>query len=70
LGTDVLLSGQSTVPVDGQGGEDEREAGDPSVIAALDERIGRALAVAAYLLREGRIRGRSTAGRTSDLGWS
>ncbi len=40
------------------------------VTAALDERLGRALAVAAYLLREGRDRGRSRAERAVDLGWS
>jgi hypothetical protein len=36
----------------------------------LDERIGCALAVAAYLLREAGIGGRSTVERASDLGWS
>jgi hypothetical protein len=40
------------------------------VTAALDERIGRALAVAAYLLRERRDSGRSTAEGGVDLGWS
>jgi integrase len=43
--------------------------GDPGD-AALDERIGCALAVAAYLLREAGIGGRSTVERASDLGWS
>jgi hypothetical protein len=39
------------------------------VTGALDDRIGRAQAVAAYLLRDGR--GRSVeAERASDLGWS
>jgi hypothetical protein len=41
------------------------------VTAALDERIGRALAVAAYLLRRAPgFAGGSTAERASDLGWS
>jgi hypothetical protein len=40
------------------------------VTAALDERIGRALAVAAYLLRERRDWRGSAAERTIDLGWS
>ena len=40
------------------------------VTAALDDRIGRALAVAAYLLRERRDSGRSAAERAVDLGWS
>ena len=40
------------------------------VAAAQDERLGRALAVAAYLLREGRDCGWSRAGRASDLRWS
>jgi hypothetical protein len=40
------------------------------VTAALDDRIGHAPAVAAYLLRERQDRGRSMAERPSDLGWS
>jgi hypothetical protein len=40
------------------------------VTTALDEHIRRALAVAAYLLREAPIRGRSRAERAVDLWWS
>ena len=40
------------------------------VNATLDDRIGDALAVAAYLLREGRDLQWSAAERASDLGWS
>ena len=40
------------------------------VTAALDERIGRALAVAAYLLRERRDSRAVDGGEPSDLGWS
>jgi hypothetical protein len=40
------------------------------VTAGLDDRIGHALAVAAYLLRERRDSRRSTAERAVDLGWS
>jgi hypothetical protein len=40
------------------------------VNATLDDRIGDALAVAAYLLRERRDLQWSTAERAADLGWS
>ena len=40
------------------------------VTAALDDRIGRAQAVAAYLLREGRNSGTAEGGEGLDLGWS
>jgi hypothetical protein len=40
------------------------------VTAALDERIGRALAVAAICCARAPIRGWSTAERAVDLGWS
>ena len=40
------------------------------VTGALDDRIGRAQAVAAYLLRDGRDWRSSRAERASDLGWS
>jgi hypothetical protein len=40
------------------------------VTAALDERIGRALAIAAYLLRERRDSRAVDGGEPSDLGWS
>jgi len=40
------------------------------VTAALDERIGRAQAVAAYYCARAGIRGRSRAERAVDLGWS
>jgi hypothetical protein len=40
------------------------------VTAALDDRIGHALAVAAHLLRERRDSRAVEAKRASDLGWS
>jgi hypothetical protein len=40
------------------------------VTAALDERLGRALAVAAYLLRERRDSRAVSEERAVDLGWS
>jgi hypothetical protein len=45
-------------------------ASSAGVTLAVGDGSACATAVAAYLLRERQIRGRSTAERASDLGWS